>query len=117
MTWHWNHAERFPLDPNAPPHRIVRGRAGPVPLDPNAPARRSDHAGSVRHPAPAARSEADRTADAPEPQLAQLILIGPTAGDELRRIVHGDGEPPIAHPPCADFDLPGPSVPRTGQRS
>jgi hypothetical protein len=116
MTWHWNHAARFPLDPNAPPHRIVRGRAGPFPLDRNAPARRPDHAGSARHPAPVACSEADRTADALEPQLAQLILIGPTAGDELRRIVHG-GAPSIAHPPCPDFGPPGPSASRTGQRS
>jgi pimeloyl-ACP methyl ester carboxylesterase len=49
----------FPPDPNAPPHRIVRGRHDPFPLDPHGPPRRPNRAASVRNSAAVASAEAD----------------------------------------------------------
>jgi pimeloyl-ACP methyl ester carboxylesterase len=77
-------SHRFPLDPNAPPHRHGRGRAGPFPPDPNAPPRiLADRVESVRPPVLRARAGADRCG------LAQLQLIGPAEGAALCRIVDG----------------------------
>jgi pimeloyl-ACP methyl ester carboxylesterase len=108
-----NQSGPFPLDPSAPPHRIVHGRSDPFPIDPNAPQRRPDRAARLRHPRPAAGAEALRTADALEREPAQLHLIGPAAGAELRRSIHGDSEhdqaptTPTSNPPIAPQPRPG----------
>jgi hypothetical protein len=73
------HPDRFPPDPNAPapPSKRVPGR----PL-------------ALEAPAPAIRDAALL-----ERELAQLSLIGPAAGAELRSIVYGDGERAAARRP------------------
>jgi hypothetical protein len=72
----WDFSERFPLDPNGPP----------------AP---SDGASRPR-PASEAPAAAMQHGDALERDLAQLPLIGPAGGAELRRIVYGAASEP--HP-------------------
>ena len=64
-----NHSERFPPDPNAPPSPTDRVARPRPPIEGRKPA---------PHPDPLER------------QLAQLRLIGPAGGAELRRIVYGD---------------------------
>jgi hypothetical protein len=66
MSMSWDHAEPFPRDPNAP----------------TSP---SDRVGPPRLVSPAAR-----IAGALDRALAQLRLIGPAAGDELRCLVYGE---------------------------
>jgi hypothetical protein len=61
----------------------------PFPLDPNAPLSPPDCAASVPPPASESPHLADRYADALERELAQMHLIGPAAGAELRCIVNG----------------------------
>jgi hypothetical protein len=68
----WNHSELFPRDPNAPPSpsdRTTRPRL------------------AIEAPMAAAQN-----ADLLDRELAQLRLIGPAAGAELRRIVYRGGE-------------------------
>jgi hypothetical protein len=76
-------SDPFPPDPNAPRRGIAPARADTFPLDPAAPPR---------------RPACSWIADALERDLAQMRLIGPAAGAELRRIVHGDGAPEAAKP-------------------
>jgi hypothetical protein len=71
-------SDPFPPDPNAPRRGIVRTGSDRFPLDPNAPRRGPD------------RAMSSTTADLLERELTQLHLIGPAAGAELRRMVHGD---------------------------
>jgi hypothetical protein len=66
----WDHSKPFPLDPNAPPP------------PPDCPA-------SFPRSAPERPDVADRNPDALERELAQMHLIGPAAGAELRAIVNG----------------------------
>jgi hypothetical protein len=74
----WHHSEPFPPDPNAPlprPQRATQLRLATEAL------------------APAAQD-----ADPLERELAQLRVIGPAAGAELRRIFYGHGERTAAAP-------------------
>jgi hypothetical protein len=92
MLMFWPHSDPFPPDPNAPPPRSGRP-----------PRPRLANAAAV----PAARD-----ASPLERELAQLRLIGPAAGAELRRIVYRDSERAAARPPAT---APSPSAP-TGVR-
>jgi hypothetical protein len=68
----WDHSLPFPPDPNAPPSPAAGVRRARLAIE--APARSLPKA------------------DAFERELAQLRVIGPAAGAELRRIVFGDIE-------------------------
>jgi hypothetical protein len=72
----WRHGEPFPLDPNAPVPRLQPATRPRIAIE-----------------APAAASH---DVDPLERELAQLLLIGPSAGAELRRTVYGHGEPTAA---------------------
>jgi hypothetical protein len=88
----WPHSDRFPPDPNAP--RSPSGRR----LRPRL---------AIEAPAPAARDAALL-----ERELAQLCLIGPAAGAQLRRIVYGDGDQVAARPPTTAPSRQAPTGPR-----
>jgi hypothetical protein len=65
----WDHSEPFPPDAGAPQSPSERGRRPWLVIE--------------------APTAAVQVADALERELAQLQLIGPAAGAELRRLVHG----------------------------
>jgi hypothetical protein len=66
----WDHTQPFPPDPNAPATRRTRPSTPP-------PASATTTA-AAQHPAALDRA------------LAQLRLIGPAAGNDLRRLIHGN---------------------------
>jgi hypothetical protein len=74
----WHHSEPFPPDPNAPLPR---------------PQRATQLRFATEAPAPAAQD-----ADLLERALAQLRVIGPAAGANLRRTAYGRGERTAAAP-------------------
>jgi hypothetical protein len=76
----WDHSDRFPPDPNAPPSPAVRAARPRAPIEGGKPAPHADPL---------------------ERQLAQLRLIGPAAGAELRRIVYGHAPSRTALPTTA----------------
>jgi hypothetical protein len=92
MRMNWPHSDRFPPDPNVPPspsERLPRPRL------------------AIEAPVPAARDAALLGRE-----LAQLRLIGPAAGAQLRRIVYGDGEQAGARLPTTASPRQAPTGPR-----
>jgi hypothetical protein len=84
---------------------MFRDRSDLFPPDPNAPPPPPGRGVSVPRRMLEARAEADRNAGAFERELAQLRLIGPAAGAQLRRSVYGAGEHDNA--PTGESALPG----------
>jgi hypothetical protein len=86
-----------PRAPRAPPVSggidMIWDFSQPFPPDPNAPPTPSDRASRPR-PAIEAPAAAVQHGDALEHDQAQLRLIGPAGGAELRRIVYGPTSEP-----------------------